>query len=65
MQRRSKEIPLESGKELVIPSEDGPMHYPTDAVLTCQLGTLDEKGQYSRVLAGAGCKAFLIVLKRS
>jgi hypothetical protein len=64
MERRSKELPLDKNKEIIFPSEGGLLKYPTDAVLTCQVGTLDCVGQFSKYGEGAGCRAILIVLKK-
>jgi hypothetical protein len=64
MERRSKKIDLTQGEEIIIPSEGGYLKYPTDAVLTAQVGGLDGNGSFSKVKEGAGCRAILIVLKK-
>jgi len=65
MERKSKEMLLDSGKEIVIPSSGGLLKYPTDAVLTVQVGKLsDVEGVFSKVKKGAGCTAIMIVLKK-
>ena len=64
MSRRSKELDLTPGEEISIPSNGGLMNYPTDAVLTAQVGTLNKYGEFSKVKDGAGCRAILIVLKK-
>jgi len=64
MERRSKELDLTPHKEIVIPSEGGLLKYPTEAVLTAQVGSLDGNGFFSKVKEGAGCRAILIVLKK-
>lgn len=64
MERKSKELNLTPGKEIIIPSEDGLLKYPTDAVLTAQVGPLSKEGTFSKIKDGAGCKAILIVLKK-
>jgi hypothetical protein len=47
MERRSKKIDLTQGEEIIIPSEGGYLKYPTDAVLTAQVGGLDGNGSFS------------------
>ena len=63
MERKSKDLELTPGKEIIIPSEGGLLKYPTDAVLTAQIGTLNKEGSLSKVKIGAGCRAILIILK--
>ncbi len=64
MERKSKDLELTPEKEIIIPSEGGLLKYPTDAVLTAQVGTLNKEGSFSKVKVGAGCRAILIVLKK-
>jgi len=63
MERRSKELDITPNKEIILPSEGGLLKYPTESVLTVQIGSLDNNGLFSKVRVGAGCKAILIVLK--
>jgi hypothetical protein len=64
MQRKSKELELAPNTEIVLhPADGGLLKYPTDAVLTVQVGEMDGTGQFSRIKETAGCKAILIVLK--
>lgn len=64
MERKSKELNLTPNAELILPFEGGSLRYPTEAILTAQMSTLDDYGRFSKVTEGAGCKAFLIVLKK-
>jgi len=64
MERKSKELNLTPNAELIIPFEGGLLKYPTEAILTAQMSTLDGEGRFSKVAIGAGCKAFLFVLKK-
>lgn len=64
MERKSKELNLTPGEEIIIPSDGGMLKYPTDAVLTAQVGGLSNEGTFSKVKIGAGCQAILIVLKK-
>lgn len=66
MERKSKTLYLDPKKEITIPSHGGGLlTYPTDAVLTAQVGVLDDDGRFSKVKVGAGCTAILIVLKKN
>lgn len=64
MERKSKELSLTPGEEIIIPSDGGLLKYPTDAVLTVQVGGLNKEGTFSKVKIGSGCRAILIVLKK-
>jgi len=64
MERKSKELPLTPDKEIIIPYDGGLLTYPTDAVLTAQVGPLSKEGTFSKIKDGAGCRAILIVLKK-
>jgi hypothetical protein len=64
MERKSKELNLTPNAELIVPFEGGSLKYPTEAILTAQMSTLDKDGRFSKVSIGVGCKAFLFVLKK-
>jgi len=64
MERRSRELHITPNSEIVIPSEGGLLKYPADAVLTAQVGRLDNNGSFSKIKEGAWCRAILIVLKK-